>query len=134
MSQMPPGTPINYSSPPQKPSAGLAVAAMIVGIVSIFPGCCLSYYGMIVIGIVAIVLGVMARSAAASGRGSGMGMALTGLITGGIGFAIGLVFLLLVLIGGPAMQSKVNSWIKQAQLQQQQQQQQQQQNNATSQP
>ena len=127
MSQMPPGTPINYSTPPQKPSPGLAVGAMIVGIVAIFPGCCLGYW-TIVPGVVAIVLAIMARKAVAEGRASGGGMALAGLITGTIGVILGIIFLILVLVAGPAAQKK---WMNY--FQQMQQQQQQQQNNATSQ-
>jgi hypothetical protein len=135
MSQMPPGTPpqVNYSTPPQRPSSGLAVAAMIVGIVSIFPGCCLARFGgMLVLGLVAVILGIMARNAAAAGRGGGGGMALTGIITGAIGLALGLLLLLLVQFGGPAIQNKINQ-ILQQQKQQLQQQQQQQQNSSTSQ-
>jgi len=131
MSQMPPGAPINYSTPPQKPSSGLAVAALIVGIVSIFPGCCLGYW-TILPGIVAIVLAVMARKAIAEGRASGSGMALGGMITGIVGLIIGIAMLILLLVAGPAAQKRfTNFW--QQQQQQMQQQQQQQQNSTTTQ-
>ncbi|MDB5290336.1 MAG: hypothetical protein JWL69_1577 [Phycisphaerales bacterium] len=124
MSQIPPGPPgqtPNYAGPPpQQAGSGMAVAALVVGIVSIFPGCCLTSIGMIVIGVVAIVLAVMARNQIATGRGRGAGMATAGLILGVVGAGLGIIFLLIALFGGPALQEKVRQLQHQMQQQKQQ--------------
>ncbi|HEX4795674.1 MAG TPA: DUF4190 domain-containing protein [Humisphaera sp.] len=135
MSQLPPGSPspVNYSTPPNKPSAGLAIASMILGIVSIFPGCCMSSLGiMSLLGLAAIILGFIANSQASQGRASGRGMALAGIITGFVGFLIGTVLLCLFLFGGQAVQRKLQDWQREMLRQQQQQQQQQQPTTQTS--
>jgi predicted metalloprotease len=127
MSQYPPGpgqVPNYASPPPQSPVSGLAVAAMVVGIVAIFPGCCLSYYGLIGLGIVAIVFGVLARNQISAGRGRGAGMALAGIILGSVGALLGISLIMIVMFGGPALQD----WARQMQHRVQQQQQQQQKN------
>lgn len=67
---------------------GLAVASLVVGIVSLVLGicCCLGLLG----GIAAIVMGFVARGQinASGGRQGGNGMALAGIITGGIAILI----------------------------------------------
>lgn len=132
MSQMPPGgAPVNYSTPANKPSVGLSVAAMIVGIVSIFPGCCLTVYGMIVLGVIALILGFIAKGQADQGRAGGRGMALTGIITGAIGVIIAIILMIAAHFGGQAANSWMTRMQQQIMNQQQQQQQHQQQNQTT---
>ena len=133
MSQLPPGNlpPASYSTPANKLPIGLAITSMILGIVSLFPGCCMASVGiMSLLGIAAIVLGFMANSQAAQGRAGGRGMAITGIITGIVGFLIGTTLFCLVWFGGPAMQKKIQD-MQREMLRQQQQQQQQQQEPAT---
>lgn len=66
---------------------------MVVGIVSV--ALCLYWFLAIPLGIVAVILGVIAR-----GRGVGAGMALAGIITGAVGFVLGLILAILTFAGG----------------------------------
>lgn len=68
---------------------GFAIGSMICGIVSIV-SCCLSWFSL-VLGIAAIVLGIIALSSKYEGRG----MAITGIVTGGVGIFIWLIVMLL---------------------------------------
>src|SRR5260221_10598846 len=104
---MPPGnpSPIQYSTPANKLPAGLAITSMILGIASIFPGCCLaSVGGMVLLGILAVVFGLIAMSQSSQGRAGGRGMALAGVITGTVGGLFGIVMVALVIFGSAAAQ------------------------------
>jgi hypothetical protein len=86
----PPGYPV---APPPRPSNGLAVASMVLGIVGVllvwipFIG----YLGMIC-GFVALGLGI--PSVVTSRKtGVGMGMAVTGIVLGGLTVILSLLFL-----------------------------------------
>ena len=77
----------------QQPSNGLGAAAMVVGILSIFiPG-----FGLI-LGIVAIVLGVVGRKRAKRGEATNEGVALAGIITGAVGTLITAAFITAVVV------------------------------------
>ena len=80
-----------------KANNGKALASMIIGIVSVALFC----YWFISIpgGIVALILGVMARKDIARGNGTNGGMAMAGIITGAIGALFGVVLLVLGLMG-----------------------------------
>ncbi|MDB5172120.1 MAG: hypothetical protein JWN51_893 [Phycisphaerales bacterium] len=125
MSQFPPaGQTPNYAGPQsQRPTSGLAIASLILGIVAIFPACCLSRFGVpLIVGIAAVVLGVMARGQVTRGEAGGGGMATAGIVCGAIGAVLGLVFLLIGIFAGPALQEKIRQIQRQTQQQQQQQQ------------
>jgi hypothetical protein len=81
MSTSPPN--LQYAGAPvQQPAKkGLAVAALVLGILAIL-GCLIPVLNVvsIVLGIVAIVLGIVAMRAASKGRAGGKGMALVGII------------------------------------------------------
>ena len=88
------------SAPPpgSKATNGLAVASLICGILGLvlFWAC---FVGL-VLAIVAVVLGVMGRSKSRQLPGeSGSGMALAGMITGGIGVALGVLMVVLLFVG-----------------------------------
>lgn len=68
---------------------GLAIGALIVGILSVL-AVCLPFVSP-VLGVVAIVLGVLALSRIRTGRAGGRGMAIGGVITGVAGLAMGLL-------------------------------------------
>ncbi len=108
----------NYAYNPPPPSAGLAIASMVLGIISLFV--CLSWLAAIC-GILAIIFGIIARNKVRDGTGSGEGMAKAGLIMGCIGLAFDLLIIVLALTFGV-------SFMKWAHQQQQRQMQQQQQN------
>jgi hypothetical protein len=122
MSQMPPMTP-NYSGPvpgAAKP-AGLAIASMVLGIVSLVLFCV--WYISIPCAIVAVVLGFVARGKFKRGEGGGGGMAMAGLICGIIGLSLAVLLIAGVLAlfgyGGNKLQQEIE---RQRKLQQQQQQ------------
>ena len=81
---------------PQKSGNGMAIAAMVLGIVGLL-ACCLNTYVGIVAGIVAIILGVMARK-----KDSHSGMALAGIVLGIITVALALICIVIVLAFGSA--------------------------------
>jgi len=72
---------------------GMAVASMILGIVSLVLFCI--WWISLPCAIVAIILGLVARSKAAAGVAGGKGMATTGLVCGIIS-----ILLLILLVGG----------------------------------
>ena len=120
MSQMPPMTP-NYSGPvpvAAKP-AGMAIASMVLGIISV-PLFCFWYVSM-PCAILAIILGFVARSKAKSGQGGGAGMALAGIVCGIIAVALLVLavagVLALFKFGGDKFQQELE---RQQKLQQQQ--------------
>ena len=106
MSQMPPGQPMSYSQPPQQKSVGLSVASMVLGILSVVL-CCV-WPVSIPMAIIAIVLGVIARSKAARGEAAGGGMATAGIICAVIALLLWLFILLAGHFGGPTAQRWIN--------------------------
>ena len=71
--------------PAAKLPSGMAVAAMVCGIVSI-PIMCIPYLGILSLpcSITAIVLGLIANGKAKRGEGGGKGMAVAGIVCGSI--------------------------------------------------
>ena len=93
--------PVIAPAPPsrKRPSAGVAVAAMICGICSLLFGVCVAPLSLL-LGLAGLVLGAISLGR----RSSGKGMAIAGLATGGVGTMLSLVFvaLPLMLMGGMA--------------------------------
>ncbi|MFP3992568.1 DUF4190 domain-containing protein, partial [Streptomyces sp. E11-3] len=81
-----PGWP--YAAPP--PSNGMGTAAMVLGILSLFLFC---LYGIvsIVLGTLAVILGILGRKKVRQGLADNGGNALAGIITGAVGIAVGAV-------------------------------------------
>ncbi len=76
----------------------MAVASLITGIASLV---LLWACGIgILLGIVAVVLGILGRNKAKEMNGNGAGLALGGLITGGLGLALTVLFVLVVWVWG----------------------------------
>lgn len=93
---------IGANTPFQPPPAGvggenktLAVISLVTGILSLF--CC----GWFIPGIVAIVLGFIAKGKATSdpANNGGAGLALGGIITGGVSIVLGIIVVILYLLG-----------------------------------
>ena len=99
----PPGMPPIPQSGGQSQTNGLAVTAMILGIVSI----CFSVFT----GIPAIIFGVLGKKKAAE-TGVGSGQALTGIILGIIGIVIGIVWLVFVVFIGTTADKVSNDFEK----------------------
>lgn len=83
---------VNYAS--SNGNIGIAIASMVCGILSLIC-CCFSLFSL-VLGVAAVVLGIVCLS----GKYEGKGMAIAGIITGGIGIFIWVIF---ILIGGSGM-------------------------------
>jgi hypothetical protein len=93
-----PPAPPPPAAPPTQGSNGLAIAALIVGILAV-GSAFVPLFGMIVAlpgGVAAIVLGVLARKRVPQVGGGGLAMA--GIITGAAGIVIALVWALLVAV------------------------------------
>lgn len=92
-----PGYGAAYGPQPHPTTNGKATAALVTGIASlVLSWCC----GLGVVGVVAIVLGVKARSEIreSGGRQQGDGLALGGIVTGAIAAVLGLLILVLVVV------------------------------------
>jgi hypothetical protein len=96
-----PQYPVQYQSAlAQPPSSGMAIASMILGIVSLL-SFCLLYFSLFVglpSSILAIVFGVLARQKIARDEQSGRGMALAGIICGSTYLGLLVVGVIIVLI------------------------------------
>lgn len=90
--------PLNYQTQQTLPVDGLAVASLVLGLISV-PGDCL--YGLgIIPGILAIVFGFIARSRIQRGESGGTGMALAGLILGFISSGLVVLVILGLVVAG----------------------------------
>ncbi|MFF5755252.1 DUF4190 domain-containing protein [Streptomyces longwoodensis] len=92
-----PGAPVPYGWPGMlPPSNGMGTAALVCGIVSAV-GFCL-WPLAIVLGVLAVIFGVMGRAKAARGEATNPGHALAGIICGAAGLisAVGVVLLLVL--------------------------------------
>ncbi|MFF6871016.1 DUF4190 domain-containing protein [Streptomyces sp. NPDC012450] len=88
-----PGYP-GYAGQPgwqQPPSNGTGTAAMVLGIISV-AGFCLYGLGAL-LGILALILGIVGVKKAGRGEATNRGMAVAGIVLGAIGTLIGAVFL-----------------------------------------
>ena len=120
MSQVPPpmgGAPLGYQTPgPSKPQ-GMAIAALICGILSIVLVCVniLS----IPLGIAAIVLGMIGGQKARRGEAGGEGLAKTGMILGIAGVALAILLTILAYAGMSFLGNKARELEQEMQRQQQ---------------
>lgn len=88
------------TQPPQPPTSGLAVASMVIAIVSITIGWLLMIIGAFFLALVAVIFGHVAYTNDVKKLGKrGAGMAIAGLSIGYVVLGIGVVFLLLLLSG-----------------------------------
>jgi hypothetical protein len=125
MSQMPPVQP-GYQGPmpgAAKP-AGMAIASMVLGIISAVTFC--AWYISVPCGIIAICLGMVAKGKINRGEGGGSGMATAGLVLGVIGVAIAILVIVLFFLGVSWMGGKAAEIQKELERQQKLQQQKQQ--------
>lgn len=74
---------VPQGTPPESRSKGLAITALVLGALALF--FCWTVVGGIVLGLAAIVVGIVAASRASQGRAAGKGMAITGVVLGVIG-------------------------------------------------
>ncbi|MFE0644737.1 DUF4190 domain-containing protein [Streptomyces sp. NPDC058877] len=79
----------------QPPSNGMGTAAMVIGIVAV-AGFCLYGLGGI-LGILAVIFGIIGLKKAGRGEATNRGMAIAGIVLGAIGIVVSAVFLSLVI-------------------------------------
>lgn len=80
-----------YGAPSRGQSNGLGTAALVLGILAVLT--CWSIVGGIVLGIIAIVLGLIGRGRAKRGEASNGGVATAGTVLGAIGLVLSLVLI-----------------------------------------
>jgi hypothetical protein len=73
---------------------GLAIASLVLGICSLTLVCC----GGFLIGIPAVICGVIAIKKANRGEAAGKGMAIAGVTTGAISLTLFIAYLILVIL------------------------------------
>jgi RsiW-degrading membrane proteinase PrsW (M82 family) len=80
------------------PTNGLAVTSMVLGILSVVLFC--AWYLTLPLGIAAVVLGIVGLNQINKKQfsGSSKGMAIAGLITGGVGLLLGILFIVLIVV------------------------------------
>lgn len=88
----------------------MAVAALIVGIVSLIGIFCFGVGG-IVMGLIAVVLGVLGVKKANEAPGAPQkGLAIAGIVTGALGLLIGVAFLVFFVLVGAAADDLENDF------------------------
>lgn len=94
--------PLPAGAAPARRGSGMAVAALVLGILAIVLS--FTVIGGIVLGLLAVVLGLIASGRAKRGQAAGRGMAIAGYVTGAIGvlLAVGLVVLGVSLLNSPS--------------------------------
>ncbi|MBM7441694.1 DUF4190 domain-containing protein [Streptomyces sp. HB132] len=88
-----PGYPGYGGQPPwgPAPTNGLGTAAMVLGIIAVVGFC---MYGLgVILGVLALIFGIVGRGRARRGEATNGGMALAGIILGSVGIVISAVFL-----------------------------------------
>ncbi|GAB3991904.1 DUF4190 domain-containing protein [Nocardioides marmoraquaticus] len=80
-----------YGQPQQQGGKGLAIGALVTGVLALL--LCWTVFGGILLGIVALVLGIIGASRAKKGRASGRGLAITGAVIGLVGLLISVAFI-----------------------------------------
>lgn len=81
----------DYAAAPVAPRNGLGVAALVIAILALLGSCTVA--GGVVGGVVAVVLGLIARARATRGEATNGGVALTGVVLGALAVIIGLAFI-----------------------------------------
>ncbi len=113
----PVGQPGGFAPPPAQPynpgiggvpqqQNGLAIASLVCGILTMVLGFCCGFVGLIP-GIAALVTGYLGLRKADEMGGSGKGMAIAGMVLGGIGLVISLIFAIFI---GAAMMSSSTTY------------------------
>jgi O-antigen ligase len=83
-----------YQEQPRKGGSGLAVAALVLGILALLSSW--TVIGGILLGLIGLVLGFIASGRAKKGMAGGRGMAIIGIITSLLAIVIAIVFVVAV--------------------------------------
>jgi hypothetical protein len=104
---------MGYQTPGASKPQGLAIGALVCGILSLVLFC--MWFVSIPLGIVAIILGVIGKGKAARGEAGGEGLAKTGMILGIVGSVLAILWLILVFAGVSFLGSKAEELQRKAQ-------------------
>jgi Na+/H+-dicarboxylate symporter len=126
MTQMPPPGPGASSYQTPQPGSGLAIASLILGILSLVTFCLI--FVSAPLAVIAIILGIVASNQVKAGRASGGGMARAGMVLGIIALCLTIAIYILARMGAVHFMN----WAQQKQQELQQQQQQMQRRTTTS--
>ena len=83
-----------YPGAPAVKRNGLGTAALVTGILAVIPGTCTIIFG-VVLGVVAVILGFLARGRVARGEADNGGTALGGILLGGLAILASAAFILM---------------------------------------
>jgi hypothetical protein len=88
----------------QKPVSGMAVASLVLGILSLvtsLPGCCCMLIFLLsgTFGLIALVMGYFGLQECNQGQKSGKSLAIAGMVCGGIGLGFTLLLFTLIAMG-----------------------------------
>jgi hypothetical protein len=86
-----------YYTPSPPKGSGLAIAAMVLGIVALVLSC--FWFVSIPCAILAVVFGVIGKSRADRGEASGRGMAIAGITCGIVALVIDLLIIAMIIVG-----------------------------------
>jgi hypothetical protein len=89
-----------YGQQTMRYGGGMATAALVLGILALI--LCWTVFGGIVLGIIAVVLGIIAARRASRGEAPGRGRAIAGIVTGALGLVIAVA---LVAVGASILNS-----------------------------
>ncbi len=78
-----------YAPPAQRLGSGLAVTALVLGIIALVTSW--TVIGGVVLGLAALIFGIVALRKVKARTGTGKGMAIAGIVTGVLGAAIAVV-------------------------------------------
>lgn len=87
----PPTTYGDYTGPPTVPRNGLGVASVVIGVLALLGSCTVA--GGVIGGVIAVIVGLVARSRVTRGEATNGGVALTGVVLGGLAVVAGAAFI-----------------------------------------
>ena len=82
------------SAPARSGGAGFAIAALVLGILAVLT--CWTVVGGILLGLVAIILGIVGWRRASRRVATGKGMAITGVVLGTVGLLLSVIFVVFI--------------------------------------
>jgi hypothetical protein len=80
-----------YQPPPTGPKNGLGIAALVIAILGLV--FCWTVIGGVVLGVVAVIIGILGRGRAKRGQATNGGVAIAGVVLGVLAVIVSLVFI-----------------------------------------
>lgn len=96
-----------YQEPPK--TNGLAIASLVLGIVSI-PMCCCTYFG-IICGVLGLIFGLLSKPKTGPNAGKLNGLAIAGIICGAIGLVLSVILLIVSLSAANYSSNLYSEWL-----------------------